>query len=77
MVVHAVAVHGMVSSTLTPGRTLEGRHAAGTGHALGEGLGAPVPVGGLLSRLCSSSTRGLTRFLVCCLPHLHVPLSDE
>ena len=46
MVVHAVAVHSMVPSTLTPGHTLEGRHATGTGHALGEGLGAPVPVGG-------------------------------
>ena len=76
-VVHAVVVHGMVSSTPTPGRSLQGRHTTGTGRSLGGGLGAPVPVGGLLSPLCSFSTRGLTWPLVCRLLHLHVPTSDE
>lgn len=49
----------------------------GLARALGRGLGAPVPVGGLLSWLCGFSTCGLTWPLVCRLPHLYVPISDE
>lgn len=46
VVIHAVVVHGMVSSTPTPGLSLEGRHATGTGPCIGQGPGGPSAGGG-------------------------------